>query len=355
MKHHTDLPPISLGFAMPAEWEPHAATWMCWPFDAEEWKGHLEGARGEFATLVETIAGHEPVHLLCHDDDVERDARSRMASENVHFHRVALDDVWFRDNGPIFVTREKGGEREVSFVNWRFNAWGGKFDYELDDRATEAVAEIVGADHFDLPLVMEGGSIDVNGAGVALTTRSCLMTPTRNPREGEDDLERQLHQALKIRRLLWLDCGLEGDHTDGHVDTIARFVDPRTIVCATCDDPSDPNHRSMLANLEALRGFSDLEGRPFDLVELPLPKRRREDAGERLACTYANFYIANGLVVVPLYDDPNDEQALEILKPLFPGREVVGLPAVSIITSGGAFHCLTQQQPAGRIWGRSHE
>lgn len=356
MKHHTAIPPLSLGFAMPAEWEPHAATWMCWPFDDQEWKGHLEGARREFQALVEAIAAVEPVRLLCHDEEVERDARARLGSVDIHFHRVPLDDVWFRDNGPIFVTRAgpgESGERQVSLVNWRFNAWGGKYDFDLDDQAAEAVAGFLEVDHFDMPLVMEGGSLEVNGAGVGLTTRSCLMTPTRNPDLGEDDFERLLHQSLGIKRLLWLEGGLDGDHTDGHIDTIARFVDARTIVCATCDDPSDPNCAAMRRNLEALRAFTDSDGRPFDVVEVPLPRDRKEDAGARLALTYVNFYVANGLVVVPQYDDAHDARALEILRPLFPGREVVGLAASEIITSGGAFHCLTQQQPAGSLWRQS--
>ena len=347
MTHLTTSPtPRELGFAMPAEWAPHAATWTSWPFDDELWFGHLEGVRREFALLVRTISRFEPVHLLVRDEDAERDARSRLDGANVTYHRVPLDDVWFRDNGPLFVRR---GE-DLSFVNWEFNSWGGKYQWLNDTRAPEAVAEYLGVTHWDVPVVMEGGSLELNGLGVALTTRQCLLTPERNPHLGEAGLERYLRDYLGITKLLWLDEGLEGDHTDGHIDTITRFTDERTIVTCVEDDPSDANHATMRANLERLRSFTDQDGRPFRIVELPLPATRLEGAEGRLPPTYANFYIGNGFVVVPVYGDPNDEKALEVLRPLFPGREVIGLSSRELIRGGGSFHCVTQQQPQGNIW-----
>lgn len=336
---------------MPPEWAPHAATWTSWPFDDDLWVGHLEGVRAEFAELVRTIARFEPVHLLVRDEEAEADARARlgggaMTPHPITLHRVPLDDVWFRDNGPLFVVR--GGQ--VSFVNFEFNSWGRKFEWENDTKAPEAVAAFLGAAHWDSDVVMEGGSLELNGAGVALTTRQCLLTEERNPHLSEADLEGLLRDFLGIEKVLWLDAGLEGDHTDGHIDTITRFVNASTIVTAVEEDEDDPNFATMRANLERLRTFTDLQGRPFDIVELPLPRTYMELEGKRLPPTYANFYVGNGFVAVPIYGDPNDERALDILRGVFPDREVIGLMSRELITGGGSFHCVTQQQPVGTIW-----
>lgn len=352
--------PASLAMRMPPEWAPHEATWTSWPFDDELWVGHLEGVRREFATLVATVARYEPVVVNVRDEESERDARARIAraaeerfgphggtvAANVRYHRVPLNDVWFRDNGPIFVTGPSG----VALTDWRFNAWGGKYaPWDDDDRVPAAVARTLGMRRFVVPVVMEGGSLDVNGEGVCLTTRSCLLEPNRNPGMTEAELEAVLAQALGVRRVVWLQDGLEGDHTDGHVDTFARFTDDRTIVCSVEEDEDDPNHATMARNLADLRALLSEDGTPYRVVELPLPRRRMELEGKRLPLTYANFYVGNGFVVVPTYDDPNDETALSILRPLFPGRVVIGLPAVHLITGGGAFHCVTQQQPSGEV------
>lgn len=331
---------------MPAEWEPHAATWMSWPADDDLWFGHLAGVRGEFAELVRTIARFEPVHLLVRDDESEADARERLTGANVKFHRVPLDDVWMRDNGPIFVKRGN----EVALVNWRFNAWGGKFHWQNDDRVPEYVASTMNAAHWDMNIVLEGGGLEVNGAGVGLTTRSCFLTDTRNPGLTEEGYTFLLSDMLGVKKLLWLDGGLENDHTDGHIDTITRFTDERTIVTSVESDVNDPNHAVMAKNLADLREMTDARGEPFRIVELPLPAEYLEGAEGRLPPTYANFYIGNGFVVVPQYGDPNDARALEVLRPLFPGREVIGLPSRQIIEGGGSFHCVTQQQPAGVVW-----
>lgn len=347
-----DPTPRESGFSMPPEWAPHAATWMSWPGDDELWFGHLEGVRAEFAELVRTIARFEPVHLLVRDGESGEDARRRLGGGvdvtplPITLHRVPLDDVWIRDNGPIFVRR--GGD--LSLVNWRFNAWGGKFRWEQDDEVPEHVAAFLGLTHWDRPEVLEGGGLEVNGAGVGLTTRSCLLTPTRNPGLTEEGYAALLQDTLGVEKLLWLDGGLENDHTDGHIDTITRFTDERTIVTSVAQDPSDANFPVMTKNLADLRAMTDLEGRPFRVVELPLPVNRLEGAEGRLPPTYANFYIGNGFVVVPCYGDPNDARALEVLRPLFPGREVIGLGSRSIIEGGGSFHCMTQQQPVGEPW-----
>jgi agmatine deiminase len=330
---------------MPAEWQPHASTWMAWPHDDEQWIGMLEPVRREFSTLVDTIARLEPVDLLVADDESERDARTRLSAPRIRLHRVPHQDLWLRDSGPIFVARNT----DLLLVDWEFNGWGGKYPADLDNQIPTHIARIVDSGPPYQPgVVMEGGSLEVNGLGMAITTAQCLLTQTRNPTLGQRGLEMALEHCLGIREVVWLDQGLEGDHTDGHVDTITRFVNEHTIVTSTCADVSDPNHETLATNLNRLRSLA--HHHRFRLVELPVPTGRVEFEGERLPLTYANFYIVNGGVVVPTYGMAEDSQALEILRPLFPDREVVAISARALITGGGAFHCVTQQQPVGRPW-----
>lgn len=333
---------------MPAEWAPHAATWTAWPHCDDLWVGHLEGVRSDFAGFINTLAGYEPVHLIVHDRESLTDAQSRLRG-NITYHEKAHNDLWLRDSGPLFVKRES----ELALTNWIFNGWGGKFDAKLDNEIPGLVATYLEAKTFDAPMVFEGGSLDVNGDGVGLTTRQCLLSKARNPDLTERDIEKILSDYLNIHTLIWLEDGLEGDHTDGHIDTIARFIDPKTVIVAITDDEADPNHAVMKKNTEILKTFRFKDGSPLRVIELPLPKNRLELNGERLPPTYANFYICNSAVLVPLYNDPHDALALQILTPLFQGRDVVGLPARNLITGGGAFHCVTQQQPTGSIWRNS--
>ena len=344
--------PLELGFAMPPEWTPHAATWTSWPFDDELWEGQLEAVRDEFTALVATIARFEPVVLNVRDEETEADARARLETQhaplkNITFNRVPLNDVWFRDNGPLFIKNAAG---QVALTDWSFNAWGEKYaPWDDDDRAPEAVAKKLSVKRFTVPVVMEGGSLELNGRGVCLTTRSCLLSQRRNPNLSETDLEGVLRATLGVKHVVWLGRGLEGDHTDGHIDTIVRFTGDQTIVCAVTEDEQDANFRPMQDNLTHLRSLRNHAGKPYTVIELPLPKTRLEFQGTRLPPTYANFYIGNGFVVVPQYGDENDQKALEILTPLFPGREVIGLSSKALITGGGSFHCVTQQQPTGEI------
>jgi agmatine deiminase len=343
--------PADLGFRMPAEWAPHAATWTSWPSGDELWEGFLDAVREEFTALVTTLAGHEDVVVNVTDDEAETDALRRLRAagadlDRVSFHRVPLDDAWFRDNGPTFVV---DGYDQVALTDWRFNAWGGKYAFDRDDRVPAAVAERLGMRRFAFDHVLEGGAIEVNDEGVLLTTRSCLRSPTRNPQLDEAETEALLRAGLGVRHVVWLDEGLEGDHTDGHIDTIVRFAGDRTIVCAVTDDEDDANHAPMQRNLAALRALTSVDGTPYRVIELPLPKRRIELHGRRLAASYANWYVANGVVVVPTYGDVHDGVALDVIRPLFPERVVVGLSAAALITGGGAWHCVTQQQPAGEV------
>jgi agmatine deiminase len=341
------LSPRMRGFAMPGEWHPHAATWMAWPHDDEQWLGMLEPVRREFTALAEAIAMREPVQLLVADAESDADARRRLHRGTIAFHHVSHQDLWLRDSGPTAVTRDG----EVALVDWEFNGWGNKYPADLDNQIPTHVARILG----DVPLykpdvVMEGGSIEVDGGGTVLTTRQCLLSPHRNPGLGEAQLEQHLREAIGVTQVLWLDEGLEGDHTDGHIDTITRFADRHTIVTATCEDRHDPNHAVLAANLERLRSARDVDGRPYHVVELPTPRDGAHFEGDRLPLTYANFYIVNGAVLLPVYGDEHDSRAAEILRPLFPDRDIVPLMARALITGGGAFHCVTQQQPAGRLW-----
>ena len=349
-----DLPhptPRDLGLRMPPERAPHAATWTSWPANDELWEGMLDPVREEFAQLIATVTRFEPVVLNVRDEESEEDARRRLAAAGVPggfiaMHRVPLDDVWFRDSGPMFVVDVSD---RVALTDWRFDAWGGKYEWKHDDRVPEQVARRLAMRRFAFHHVLEGGAIEVGDDGTVLTTRSCLLDGVRNPGLDEDGYERLLRDGLGATRVVWLDGGLVDDHTDGHVDTIARFADARTLLCVVADEDDEENHETLAANRETLARLLRPDGTPYRIVDLPLPRDRSRRGGVRPPRTYANFYVGNGFVVVPVFDDPRDAEALAILAPLFPDREVVGLPARALVTGGGAFHCATQQQPTGEV------
>lgn len=343
--------PRDLGLRMPPERAPHAATWTSWPDGEALWEGQLEPVRREFARLVATIARFEPVVLNVGSDAAEADASRRLSEAGVPagavaFHRVPLDDVWFRDAGPIFVVDAEDG---VALTDWRFDAWGGKYAWERDDATPAAVAARLGMRRFAFPWVLEGGAIEMGDDGTVLTTRSCLLSPERNPALTEAGYARLLREGLGATRVAWLDGGLVDDHTDGHVDTMVRFADGGTILCTVADPDDEENLEALSRNRETLAALRRPDGSPYRIVDLPLPRDRSRRGGVRPPRTYANFYVGNGFVVVPTYDDPRDGEALEILAAAFDGREVIGLPATALVTGGGAFHCTTQQQPAGRV------
>lgn len=324
---------------MPFEGDPHAATWMCWPHGEEEWLGFLEAARAEYAGLVAAIAAVEPVRLLVASREAHEDARRRLKSlENVEMLEQALDDCWFRDNGPTFLRQ---AERVVPLC-WRFNAWGEKYPFEQDAQAAREQMARLGLRPRLSSLVMEGGSLEVDGAGTLLTTRCCQLHPRRNPGLSETELEEALGSLLGVNRVLWLDYGLEGDHTDGHIDTLTRFVGPNEVVTAVCSR-QDENFAALEHNRRQLEGYG------LKIWELPIPEKPRHLGEVRLPETYANFYLCNGRVLVPQYGCPQDGPACSLLQQCFPQRELVPLPASAIISGGGAFHCLTQQQPEGEL------
>lgn len=333
------------GFRMPAEWAPHQGTIMCWPCDEELWVGALSVARADCVRLIKTIAKFEPVHLIVNSEIEEREARGYLGDSNIRYYQIPIDDIWSRDTAPIFVTR---GE-EVLPVKWEFNSWGQKFQWLKDTVAAYPLLEQLGASPIKTGMVLEGGSIDVNGKGIALTTRQCLLSPKRNPKLSQQDLERYLHDYLGIEQTIWLNEGLEGDHTDGHIDTIVRFVNADTILCSVCEDRNDANYEVMQQNLAHLRAAKKADGSLFHVEPLPLPRKRRDFADERLPLSYANFYIGNGFVVVPTFEDENDERGVEIVGRYFAGREIIPLSSSGLVCGGGSFHCVTQQIPAGRF------
>lgn len=335
---------------MPAEWEPHRGTWLSWPHNEASWPDRFDPVPGIFADLVRHLAMDEEVHINVSDGGMEGRVRillteRRVQRGRVFFHHNPTNDAWCRDHGPIFIQRERNGIREQAIVDWGYNAWGGKYPpWDLDDVIPSRVGE-----EYDLPvfhpgIIMEGGSIDVNGRGSLITTESCLLNPNRNPHLDRAGIERYLNNYLGVTNILWLGDGIEGDDTDGHVDDITRFVDPETIVTVMEDNPSDPNHEPLRENRRRLDGMKDQDGDPFRIVELPMPPPIYHD-GQRVPASYANFYITNGQVLMPAYDRERDDHARLILQDLFPERKVVPFPSVELAWGLGALHCVTQQWP----------
>jgi agmatine deiminase len=336
---------------MPAEWEPHTATWLSWPHKRESWPEKFEPIPGVFVEIVRALSGSESVHVNVNDAAMQAEVEALLAARGVpldavRFFRIPTDDAWCRDHGPIFVVRAARGAPRIGVVDWGYNAWGGKYPpYERDDQVPRRVAEALGLERFAPGVILEGGSIDVNGQGALLTTEACLLHPNRNPHLTRREIERALSDFLGVTRILWLGEGIAGDDTDGHVDDLARFVDPRTVVAAIEEDPAEENYRPLQDNLERLRSMRDAADRPLEVVRLPMPVPAYFQ-GQRLPASYANFYVANSVVLVPLYDTENDPVALETIRRLFPTRRVVGLDCKDLVWGLGAVHCVTQQQPA---------
>jgi agmatine deiminase len=336
---------------MPAEWEPHRGTWLSWPHKEASWPGKFAPVPAGFARMIGELVAREEVHINVAGPDMESDARDVLAAAGVpvarvFFHHIPTNDAWCRDHGPIFIQRDRATGRDQAIVDWGFNAWGGKYPpFDLDDVVPTRIGAELGLPVFAPGIVMEGGSLDVNGRGTLLTTESCLLNPNRNPGLARDEIERYLRDYLGVRRILWLGDGIVGDDTDGHVDDLTRFTDPRTVVTVVEDDPADPNYGPLRDNLARLRSMRDQDGEPFRVVTLPMP-RPLEHEGQRLPASYANFYIANGVVLLPTYDPERDETARLTLQALFPARRVVGIDCTDLVWGLGAFHCVSQQWPA---------
>ena len=371
----TPAVPATRGYRMPAEWEPHAATWLSWPRRkgiSFPGKGAYDKAVLALAKVVHALADSEPVNINICDAAQKEDVKKTLTQvgarhSHVTFFHIPTNEPWCRDHGPIFVTRKEMPKSLV--LDWDYNAWGFKYPpFDDDDYVPTAVAEMLGLPVEYPGMVLEGGSIDVNGEGLLLTTRSCLLNPNRNPDLKQAQIEQRLRDWLGVREILWLGDGIEGDDTDGHVDDIARFVNADTIVCAIEEDENDTNFEPLKANHDYLAGLTckpapergkpddaadddeatgEDDGLPsrFQIVKLPMPRKIVRD-GQRLPASYANFYIGNKVVLLPTFSDVNDRWAAAILEKAFPGRRVIGIDCRDLIWGLGAFHCLTQQQPA---------
>ncbi len=352
--------PAADGFRMPAEWEPHAGTWMIWPERPDNWREGAEPAQAAFVGVASAIARFEPVTMLVSARQW-RNAREMLPAA-VRVVEASSDDSWCRDSGVTFVT-DAGGR--LRGVDWQFNAWGGLYSpYDQDQLIAGKMLEIERAPGYAAPLVLEGGSIHVDGEGTVLTTEECLLNPNRNPDLSREEIEQHLKDYLGVSKVLWLGAGLVDDETSGHIDNLACFVRPGVVALTWCEDPSDPQYAISRDAHERLSRMTDARGRSLEIVKLPLPGplfRTVEEAidigsptgtmsrglGERLGASYANFYIGNGFVLMPLLDPAHDGEARAILARLFPDREVVGVATHEIILGGGNIHCITQQQPAG--------
>jgi agmatine deiminase len=339
--------PAELGYHMPAEWELHSATWLSWPRrEGISFPGSFDRVLPTLRPMVEALIESEQVCINICNDAHEAEAREVLRGlpmKRIAFHRIPTNEPWCRDHGPIFLTRET--DPKLAVVDWDYNAWGGKYPpCDLDEVVPTQVSEILDLPVFYPRMILEGGSIDVNGAGVLLTSESCLLNKNRNPQMSREQIEQRLRDFLGVRQILWLVDGIEGDDTDGHIDDLARFVSKRTIVTVVEENRDDENYRPLQENLARLREMK-IDDRQIDIVTLPMPKRIvREDL--RLPASYANFYIANSCVLLPMFADPGDEIARSVLQKLFPSRRVVGIDCRELIWGLGTFHCLTQQQPA---------
>ena len=341
--------PSARGYRQPAEWAPHEATWLSWPHNRDSWPGVFAGVEPAMVEFVRALALCEPVYINVLDADHERHVRKLLASavapERVRLYRFPTNDAWARDHGAIFVTRPALDEPRLA-VDFDYNAWGGKYPpFDLDREIGRQMAEALGVPRYAKPgIVLEGGSIEVNGEGALLTTEQCLLNPNRNPTLTRADIERLLRDCFGVTEILWLGEGIEGDDTDGHIDDLARFVAPRTVVTVMEPNRADPNHAPLEANRRLLDGLT-VGGRRLTVVELPMPEPQYlED--QRLPASYANFYIANGAVLVPTFGCPADEVACATLRDSIPGRRVVPVDCRVLIAGLGALHCLTQQVPA---------
>jgi agmatine deiminase len=349
--------PKQLGYRLPAEWEPHEATWLSWPHKEASWPGKIESIFPVYSQMVSALALSETVHINVNHDDMEAAARRHLkqagAADNVVFHHFPTNDAWCRDHGAIILAQHNvpraAGVSQLSprlATDWDYNAWGDKYPpYDLDNLIPAKMADHLGIPSIKGGMVLEGGSIDSNGAGLLLTTENCLLNPNRNPHLTRAQIEARIVDFLGVEKVLWLGEGIVGDDTDGHIDDITRFVSRRTVVTAIEEDPADDNYKPLRDNLSRLESMRDLDGHPLEIVTIPMPPPVVYN-DQRLPASYANFYLANTVVLLPTYKHPNDERARATLAKLFPTREVVGLDCTDLIWGLGAFHCLTQQVPA---------
>jgi len=350
-KHHNPITstPKELGYSFPAEFAPHRATWLSWPHKEASWPGKIHTIYPKYCEFIKELTSGEMVCINVNDEAMQYFAIKYLQESGVDLNRVEFflhptNDAWCRDHGPAFLINPQA-ERPKVIIDWNYNAWGNKYPpFDLDD----VIPTLIGR-HYNLPvfhpgIVMEGGSIEVNGTGTLLTSKSCLLNPNRNPALDQSQIEQYLVNFYGVEQILWVEDGIEGDDTDGHIDDTIRFVNEDTVLAVVEENKRDANHRILQRNLKQLKQMRLLNGRQLNVVELPMPKPLVYE-GQRLPASYANFYIANQSVIVPTFCCDNDDRALQIIQDCFPGRKVTGIDSTDIIWGLGSFHCLSQQEP----------
>ena len=341
--------PKSLGYRLPAEWEKHEATWLTFPWCNDSFPGKMDAILPSYLNFIKTISRGEKVRININDTTLKTKVEGLLKEYSIDESQIELfihrsDDVWCRDHGPAFLINNNISERKA-IIDWGFNAWGGKYPSENDNRIPSQIAE-----HFKLPMykpgiIMEGGSVDFNGVGSVLTTEACLLNKNRNPELSKKQIEQYLHDYYCVENILWLNDGIEGDDTDGHIDDITRFINSDTVVTAIETSMSDNNYMPLKVNLHKLSKMHLENGKQLNIIELPMPHKVIHE-GQRLPASYANFYISNNAIIVPTFRCKADDKAMSILAKLFPDRKVVGIDSVDLVWGFGSFHCLSQQEPA---------
>lgn len=335
---------------MPAEWQRHESTWLTWPQNAETWPGDkILRVEEIYLQMLEALLPHEKVHLFVQDEKEQDKVLGLLRNRKVSFknlipHQANTVDTWIRDYGPTFIKKQDGTK---AWIKWIFNAWGGKYaDLMLDNQIFVRYQNLVNAPCFDAGFILEGGSIEVNGEGIVITTEQCLLNKNRNSHFSREQIEQNLKDYLGVNEVVWLKEGIEGDDTDGHIDDIVRFVNENTIVSAYEDDPSDNNHAILKENWEDLEHYNQERKKKWNLVKLPMCGRVGNRDGQRLPASYANFYIANNVILLPIYSHKNDKRATQIITELFPTRTIVPIECTELVYGMGSIHCVSQQEPA---------
>ena len=344
-----EITPVELGFYMPAEWHKQEAIWLSWPHNEETWPGIFDRIPSVFAEMVYHISQNQFVKINVKDIEHETLVRKILAESKanlsaVKFYHIPTNDAWCRDHGPTFLVKDSNGSKEKAIVNWQFNSWGGKYPFDLDNGVPDSILKYENFRSFDPGIVMEGGSIEVNGKGTVLTTKACLLNDNRNSHLVQHQVEDYLRAYLGVKQVLWLEDGILGDDTNGHIDDLSRFVNQNTIVTIVEEDESDENYKILDENFHLLKSMKDLDGKPFNIVKLPMPSPVIVE-GERLPASYANFLIANNIVLMPVFQDKNDKVARDILQGYFPDRKVVGINCRDLVLGLGTLHCVSQQEP----------